>query len=180
MVIATFQWATPLAPKRNVSLKNVINNFWSHPKYNQKLLIRFITRTLSFFGKSWSKVVAMALFTGLSNRACFCIWPYNKAFCVENRSNNFWSYLRWLQKLLMSFFKKTFRLGARGWPTGMSHDHWNVARLYKTRCLLIIHAFFQHYSKNSGREKNSVFWTFLPKHSLNLVKFRSILTDLLN
>ena len=74
-----------------------------------------------------SKVVAMALFTGLSNRACFCIWPKNKVFCVENCSNNFWSYLRWLQKWLMSFFKKTFRLGARGWPTGMSHDHWNVS-----------------------------------------------------
>ena len=80
VVIATFQWATPLAPERNVSLKNGINDFCSRPKYNQKLLIRFITKTLSFLGKSWSKVVAMALFTGLSNRACFCIRPKNKAF----------------------------------------------------------------------------------------------------
>ena len=51
MVIATFQWATPLAPKRNVFLKNGINNFCSHPKYNQKLLIRFVTKTLSCSAK---------------------------------------------------------------------------------------------------------------------------------
>ena len=54
---ATFQWSCdipvghPLAPKRNVFVKNGINNFCSHPKYDQKLLLRFFTKTLRFLAR---------------------------------------------------------------------------------------------------------------------------------
>ena len=46
----------PLAPKRNVSLKNDINSFCTYPKYNQKLLIRFFTKSLRFLVKSEKRV----------------------------------------------------------------------------------------------------------------------------
>ena len=41
----------PLAPKPTVLMRNDINSFCRYPNYNQKLLIRFFTKSLRFLAK---------------------------------------------------------------------------------------------------------------------------------
>ena len=41
----------PLAPKPTVLVRNDINSFCRYPNYNQKLLIQFFTKSLSFLAK---------------------------------------------------------------------------------------------------------------------------------
>ena len=131
---ATFQWpydkrvATPLAPKRTVFLKNDINNFCSHRKYDRKLFLRFSTQNALFFGQIQKHALLLRPVNKAMATTLLHDFPRKLSVFVIKRINNFWLYLGWLQKLLMPIFKKTFRLGVRGVATGMSYGHWNVAQ----------------------------------------------------
>ena len=52
----TIHWATLLAPKPTVFMKNDINSFCRYPNYNQKLLIRFFTKLVRFLAKPEKRV----------------------------------------------------------------------------------------------------------------------------